>query len=25
LPMNSYSRWWETEWFKEWERLARGH
>ena len=21
-PMDSYIRWWEAEWFKEWERLA---
>ena len=20
--MDSYFRWWEAEWFKEWERLA---
>ncbi|MGO9202503.1 MAG: hypothetical protein ACLQM8_18430 [Limisphaerales bacterium] len=20
--MTSYIRWWETEWFKQWERLA---
>jgi hypothetical protein len=21
-PMDDYIRWWESEWFKEWERLA---
>jgi len=22
LPVNYYVKWWEAEWFKEWERLA---